>query len=268
MIKQLPAKKWISTPIIITTLGLIPSLWTGANQKTLASSLDLEIWQKSGDVLIDSVGNKGNLSTNSLFQDDAQLGQNDEDFNFSGNPATFIGFGGLEEFLDVDAQELDIEGFAFEGSAIKTELTVNLGDILKFDWQFLTNETAEIPGEGFRLFRDYAFLLAEGEIKKLADYEQSQNSSNLFDSETERETKEYPFTTQGTQTIGFGVIDVDDFLISSALLVENVRILRAVPPEEGGPQIIPDGNPLKTIVIITAITLGLRVNNILTNKKT
>ncbi|MDJ0661294.1 MAG: hypothetical protein QNJ42_17660 [Crocosphaera sp.] len=243
-------------------MGLIPSLWIGATQKSLAANLDLREWEQFGDVLIDATGDKADLSTNGLFGDDAELGRNDEDFNFSGNPAGFVGFGGLEEFLGVDVQQLDVEGFAYEGSAIKTDLIVNPGDILRLEWQFFTNETSSSLEEGLHPFRDYAFLLADGEIRKFADYEQSQNSSSFFDSETNTERLEYVFQNQATQTVAFGVIDVDDFFISSALSIHNVEIVtESLPPGGNIPQTVPEADLWKTLVIITAMAIGVRLKN-------
>ena len=263
---QLTLKKirqWISTSTVITIVGLIPSLWIGSTQKTLAANLDLRDWEKFGDVLIDATGEKADLSTNGLLGDDTELGK-DQEFNFSGTPAGFIGFGGLEEFLGVDVQELDVEGFAFEGSAIKRELTVNRGDIFQFEWQFLTNETSTLIEDGLHPFKDYAFLLVDGEIKKFADYKQSQNQSSLFDSETDREILEYVFETKSTQTIAMGVIDVDDFFISSALSIENLKIVKESPPPGGNiPQTVPEADPWKTLVIITAMSIGVRLKNLL-----
>lgn len=190
----------------------------------LAANLDLTTWEKLGDVnVIDA--NEANLSTDGLFDDDFDLGAGNGDFNFSGDPAAIVGFGqSLESFLNIEASLLDVEGIAYEGSAIKTTVTVNQGDILKFDWQFFTNETSSLLAEGLHPFNDYGFILVNGEIQKLADFQQATTDSSLFNKETELGSFEYAFATGGTYTIALGVIDVDDFSITSALSVKNVHV--------------------------------------------
>ncbi|WP_157951186.1 PEP-CTERM sorting domain-containing protein [Cyanothece sp. BG0011] len=234
-------------------MGLIPSLWMGLTQKTLARNLDLGEWEQLGDVLIENAGQKAKLSTDATFffgfGDDSDVGANNGEFNQSGQLAEIVGFGGLEDYLGIPVALLDVEGFAYEGSAIKTELTVNAGDKLSFDWQFFTNETSTEIEEELRPFKDYAFVLIDGQISKLADYQKVVEQGLLdvetgtFDSKTEKEIWEYRFDTEGTYQVALGIIDVDDFFITSALSVENVQL-----------QVVPE--PLTVLGTVTAIGFG------------
>ncbi len=244
------SKNWVQ---FISFVGLVSLVSIGVKSPVLAANLDLTTWEKSGDVKINSQS-QIDLSTDGLVADDEELGANNGDFNFSGETASMVGFGGLEDFLDIEASSLDVEGFAYEGSAIKTNLTVNAGDRLIFDWQFFTNETSTVLAEELHPLNDYAFLLVNGEIEKFADYQQATNPSPLFDRQTEIETFDYTFTVGGIYPIALGVIDVDDFSITSALSVENIRL-----------EPIPE--PLTVLGVGTAIALGTGFKKSLTKKR-
>ncbi len=229
-------------------MGLIPGLGMGLTQKTLAGNLDLREWEQFGDVLIENAGQKATLST-SFFGDDSDVGAHDLEFNQSGQLAEIVGFGGLEDYLGIPVELLDVEGWAFEGSAIKTELTVNTGDKLSFNWQFFTNETSTEIEEELRPFKDYAFVLIDEKIIKLADYQKVVEAGLLevetgtFDGQTDKHTWEYEFDEAGTYKVALGVIDIDDFIVTSALSVENVNL-----------EVIPE--PLTILGTVTAIGFG------------
>ncbi len=235
------------------TFAVIPLLSIGITPKTLAANLDLQEWEKFGDVLIENTGQKAKLSTDATFffgfGDDSDVGAHDGEFNQSGQLAEFIGFEGLEEDLGIPVESLDVEGFAYEGSAIKTELTVNRGDILSFEWQFFSNETSTEIEDELRPFKDYAFVLIDDKIMKLADYQKVveqgllEVETGIFDSKTQKEIWEYRFEAEGTYQVALGIIDIDDFLITSALSVENVKL-----------QIVPE--PLTILGTLTAIGFG------------
>ncbi len=159
------------------------------------------------------------------------LNANNGDFNYSGNPTGQVGFvsPNLPEFLGINADALDMGGFASEGSAIKRTFNVNAGDKLKFAWNFRTNETA-LSTDPFRgSFADYSFFLVNNQITKLADINSATvNSASIFDKETGMQNYEYTFNNAGTYKIALGLVDIDDFAVTSALSVENVNV-EAVP---------------------------------------
>ncbi|MEM6402758.1 MAG: PEP-CTERM sorting domain-containing protein [Cyanobacteria bacterium P01_D01_bin.116] len=102
---------------------------------------------------------------------------------------------------------------AIEGSAITTNLNARQGDRLIFDWNFLTNDT----------FDDYAFFVANGVITRLADVNNANNTSSLFNSETGTRTFNYTFANTGNYQIGIGVTDIGDFNGTSALQISNAQ---------------------------------------------
>lgn len=175
-----------------------------------AALLDLGGWEQFGDVSTTALG-ETNLSNNALQNEDFL---EDTNFNYSGNAAgSARPFPDLQDFLGLQPEALDIEGEAVEGSAIKNTVTVAAGDVLRFDWNFRTNET---------LNNDFAFLLVDNTLIKLADFTDATQADSLFGQQTGFQT--YTFTTAGTYTFAFGVVDVDDFDTTSALEVTNARI--------------------------------------------
>lgn len=113
-----------------------------------------------------------------------------------------------------------------QGSAIKTKtnISVNAGDTLKFDYNFLTNEDSSSPIFG----NDLAFFSLNNQLLPLAIFADVED--NLVDSATpftrETQYQEYSFTFPSAVnfTLGFGVVDGNDILGDSGLLVDNIRI--------------------------------------------
>ncbi len=203
--------------------------WATLVLSTPAQAANLEFddsWEIFGDVQASSPS-QANLSTDGLFFDDTDLGGNNGDFNFSGNPAGFVGFVSpdLSEFLEITVDQLDIGGFAYEGSAIKQTINVNAGDKLKFSWNFLTNETFLDTDPLRGSFIDYSFLLVDNQMIPLADINDATlNSASIFDQETGLQNYEYTFNNGGTYKIALGLVEIDDFAVTSALTVENIRL--------------------------------------------
>ena len=130
----------------------------------------------------------------------------------------------LEEFLDLASGSLDglVGGNATEGSVIKQEFTVEAGDIVSFDWNFLTNEATP----SFT-FNDTAFLSVSGFTFELADTEATfvdASGVDRFNEQTGTQTLTFSIAAAGTYTIGFGVVDVTDEIVDSGLIIDNVAI--------------------------------------------
>ena len=140
----------------------------------------------------------------------------------------------LEEFLDLVPGTLDglTENDAIEGSVIKQTFTAQAGDIVSFDWNFLTNEST--PNA---TYNDTAFLSVNGFTFELADtnshfvdasadnyYHGSAELTDEFTGQTGTQTLTFSVAEAGTYTIGFGVVDVGDDLFDSGLLIDNVEI--------------------------------------------
>lgn len=237
----------LSSLLIATVIGLNPSV------KAAEVNFD-DGWFISGDVQVESLS-QVNLSSDGLFDDDSDLGVSQGKFNFSGNAATIVGFGGLEAFLSVDPAQLDVGGVAFEGSAIKTTLTVNQTSELIFDWDFLTNETSELVLRG--PYKDYGFVQIGQKVNKLADYQNTKKSANCsfgFDACTGLKTAIY-LLKPGQYFLAFGVIDVDDFAITSALKISNLSLTPS--RDQPNPTDIPEPNLIGAILIVAPLATKL-----------
>ncbi|MGD1805255.1 trypsin-like serine protease [Dapis sp. BLCC M126] len=131
----------------------------------------------------------------------------------------------IEQFLELDQGDLAIfsSSFPFEGSAIKQTFLANAGDILTFDFNFLTNEcTFECTPE--IIFNDFSFVSLSG-LDLLADtFSPFVESLTTFVEETGYQSFSYEILETGTYTLGFGVADANDPLGLSALLVDNVKL--------------------------------------------
>ncbi|MBW4684240.1 MAG: PEP-CTERM sorting domain-containing protein [Komarekiella atlantica HA4396-MV6] len=202
-------------------LGLLSLASFGITISTTSANaiqLDFSNWQQFGDVTTPALG-QANLSNNALLDDD--FPQPDATFNYSGNPAGLANpLPDLQDFLGLVPEALDIEGDALEGSAIKNTVSVAAGDVLRFDWNFRTNETS---------YQDYAFFLVDNTLIKLADFTDATQASSPFSRETG--INSYAFSQPATYTLAFGVVDIDDYVATSALEVRNATIERV--PEPG-----------------------------------
>lgn len=132
----------------------------------------------------------------------------------------------LEANLGLKSGALDSlnNGNVTEGSALQLKpITVKAGDVLSFDWNFLTNEG--LPS----FYNDFGFVTISSTSSELADTNSNFFFSNtIFLSETGYETFTYQFTQAGTFTIGLGVVDVEDTDVDSGLLVDNLKIVSPV----------------------------------------
>jgi hypothetical protein len=131
----------------------------------------------------------------------------------------------IETFLGLAAGTLDslIAGDANEGSAIRQTITAGAGDILTFNWNFLTDEVEEgddVPDFAFvSIVSNFSEILADAVSSTFVP------SNTPFYDETGFSTFQYTFPTSGTFTLGFGVMDEDDEVVDSGLLLDNVTII-------------------------------------------
>lgn len=180
-----------------------------------AASLNLTNWDILGDVTTSE--NQVNLSTaSSIETDDYGLNAPAGTFNFSGNDPVDVME--LKHFLGLSARSLDPSNATFgtfEGSAIKQTFMAKAGDVLTFDWNFLSNDSV-LP--------DYAFVILNDVFSSLADTSSVLSTSSFFKQETGVQKFAYTFDADGEYTLALGVVDVDDFDSSSALSIENVEL--------------------------------------------
>jgi hypothetical protein len=196
--------------VSLASLGSLTMTSTSAHAIQL---VNFNSWQKFGDVTTPALGT-ANLSNNALLGDD---GSADGDYNYSGDPAgEALPNPNLQTFLGLTDAGLDVGGIAYEGSAIKNTVTVAAGDVLRFNWNFRTNESQ--PGG----LKDFAFFLVGNTVFKLADFTDATQPSTPYLWETG--LRQYTFATAGTYSLALGIADIDDYNVSSALEISNARI--------------------------------------------
>lgn len=143
----------------------------------------------------------------------------------------------LESGLGLTSGRLDtLDGgtapSAVNGTAIFQTVTgVVAGDELRFDWQFLTNENAAFLGNN-----DFAFWSLTGAtnpqpgaVLAKALTSQTPTESAGFSYKSSPDSVSFVFSAAGDFKLGFGVVNVQSSTSDSALLVDNVRIVSAVP---------------------------------------
>jgi len=191
---------------------------------SFAAQVNFSGWQFSGDVTTPGVG-QANLSNNALLDDDSP--QPDTLFNFSGNPATeALQTPVLQNFLGVAENFLDRSGTAFEGSAIRNTIAAQAGDVFRFSYNFLTNETAQpVP------FDDYAlFFVRNADTNEVVNFNAlafpnaASNPSSPYNTQTGFLTNSFTFSAPGNYTLALGVVDVNDYNVSSALQIRDANL--------------------------------------------
>lgn len=134
----------------------------------------------------------------------------------------------LETFLGVVSGTLTALGgeAVTSGSAIKQTVTVDPGETLAFDFNFLTDE---IPALGE--VNDFGFAIVNSGFNLLADtFSPLVPSPTVFIDETAFQSfLEGPFVFGDTFTLAFGVVDVDDEIVNSGLLIDASASATAVP---------------------------------------
>jgi hypothetical protein len=167
----------------------------------------------------------------------------------------------IEEFLGLEAGSLDnlgksLDPFPFpggqstQGSAIQQTFTGKTGDILTFDWNFLSNE------EQFPSLNDFAFV-SIGSLSDLADVLSPTviSSTTEFFKETGFNTFSFKIPTTGTYSLGIGVTDWRDSSTDSGLLIDNVKIIS-----------VPESNYVLSLLGFGVLGLILRLKSKQQNK--
>jgi len=206
---------------------------------------DFTSWSTIGDASVVTSG-FGSGPTEGIDQALLTTASEDGDgSNFSGTDA--VSADDLETFLGLAPGSLAGlgNGTPTEGSALKQTFSANAGDVLSFDWNFLTNENT--PG-----VNDFAFATINP-LSTLADTNFSPFVSSLtsdFAQETGFRTFTFTIPTTGTYTGGAGVVDVDDTEVTSGLLVDNFALTPSTQPTP----VIPEPS---SILLFGAGLLGL-----------
>jgi hypothetical protein len=148
--------------------------------------------------------------------------------NAAGSPPVGLGGEDLEEFLGVPSgifNDLTL-GTALQGSAIRQDFFVGVGDTLTLDWNFLTNDLIN---------DDYAFVLFSriNQLSTLTNADLiklNRNNSALFNSPSRFALESgyqsldltSAITSSGNYRLAIGVIDVNSVFGESGVLVDNV----------------------------------------------
>jgi len=206
----------IESIAILTVAAAFAALPAQAQVLNGGFSSGLTSWTQLGDVSIQS--GAALLTTAAVnFEDDAPASAGA--FNFSGIAAADSS-NSLDTFSNLSVDALDPDAgslvFAFEGSALKQTFTVGAGDVIFFQWQFLTNDP----------LADYAYVVINGTKINLGQASLASTSSSPFAFESAVNT----FSSQAfpsAQTVDFvvGVVDVNDFNGTTALQFDNVQIV-------------------------------------------
>ncbi|NEP38091.1 MAG: trypsin-like serine protease [Okeania sp. SIO2H7] len=140
----------------------------------------------------------------------------------------------IEELLELDPGDLDaVSGsLIVAGSAIKQTFQAKAGDVLTFDFNFLTDEWT--PDD---FLNDFSFVSLASDvfnnpfIDLLADtFSDFVDSDTAFFSETGYQSYSYVIPETGTYTLGFGVADAEEIGGLSGLLVDNVKLASTPEP--------------------------------------
>ena len=137
----------------------------------------------------------------------------------------------IDTFLGLSAGALDnlVSGHrVVSGSAIQQSFTATAGQVLSFQFNFLTNEgTGANADPGFN---DFGFVSVNNAPSKLADtFSSFSASSTIYPVETGFQTVSFTIPTTGTYTLGIGVVNVGDTFNDSGLLVDNATLGAVVP---------------------------------------
>ncbi len=208
----------------MTIATALAMLFTGNAMAVTNGSFNsgLNGWSALGDV---------NLQAGAILMTTASVDFEDDfpeaagAFNASGSAAAEVGVvGGVEDFVGIPIGALFEDGiFETEGSVLKQTFNVNAGDTLTFNWNFFTNETSEGA--------DYAFVSINGALTTLATPLDAVNSSLPYAYTTGFQTFSQTFNTASSVTLAFGVVDANDYNVTSALWFDNVALNVAVVPE-------------------------------------
>ena len=202
--------------LILAALAALAATSAHAQVSNGTFTSSLTGWTATGDASVRT--SAAFLTTASLTDDDDNQGVGF--FNFSGSEPTLAA--DLETALGLTADALHPDAgnavFAFEGSAITQSVTLAPGEALTFSWEFLS----ETSGRA-----DYALLVINGvPVDFSTAFTLVGTTTFGYDFTTGVQTyTSAPSVAGGTVLIGFGVVDVNDFVSTSALFIDNVSVI-------------------------------------------
>ena len=130
-----------------------------------------------------------------------------------------------------------------QGSAIQITFSAEAGDLLEFDWNFLTNELDVGPGNPTpnpAQWTDFAWYILDpptGANQEFVPAHANIGAGNfvpspsVFFDETGYETASITLANTGTYTLTLGVHDVQDTAIDSGIVFDYFRLIRGPEPD-------------------------------------
>ena len=153
--------------------------------------------------------------------------------NVSGNdPLATSAPGGLEDHVGLTGQYTALNPdmangqYAYEGSGASLSFNAAAGSALTFKWDLDTLETTGDP-----LVADAAFLVVDGQVRWLGNaLDATTATTGDWAAATGWLDGQFTFTTSGAHTVSFGIVDVGQYEVTSALTIGDVAVnLSAVP---------------------------------------
>jgi hypothetical protein len=144
--------------------------------------------------------------------------------NLSGSDAASVAT--VESFLALQTGAIPDGGSLGDASAVKLAVTLGVGDVLSFQYRFLTSATV-LDGMDFAF---YTLQIGAG-IPVLVTFADTvaattPSTSANFDFESGVATVTLPAAgIAGSYTLGFGIADHTDDAIQSGVLIDNVQIV-------------------------------------------
>jgi len=110
----------------------------------------------------------------------------------------------------------------FGGSAIKQSFSGDVGNVLLFQWNYLTSDKDFAPG-----CCDFSFVVLDGSISLLGYFGSPlpPSSTSFFLYETGYQLFATTLATSGIHTVAFGVVQTYDDIIDSGILIDSVRVI-------------------------------------------
>jgi filamentous hemagglutinin family protein len=162
----------------------------------------------------------------------------------------------VETFLEVANGTLNSlgNGSVTQGSAMQSTFTAQAGDVVSFQWNFLTDELDQSV-----VYNDFGLItLTSASTSTLVVRNQSSfvpTTAVGFDGQTGFKTFSTSVPNSGTYKLGLGVVDVSDMVVASALLVDNVSITTTT-ATSGAPVNFSAGNSVQVTSINTQSASG------------
>jgi len=220
-------------PAALSAIALALAAGPAAAQVSNGNFNGLDGWSTGGDAA--ATGGHLVLTTASASQqDDADAHLPAGARNVSGNEPLVAGGGpgSLEDFIGVPGGVFDPDAaagvVAYEGSAASQSFFAAAGSQLAFTWDLSTLDTRHDAGVA-----DVAFVVIDGQVITLGNTlgATSPLAGGDYASHTGWTGFTTTFASAGTHTVAFGVVDVGDYIDTSALSVSDVGVVIPSVPE-------------------------------------